>query len=253
MKKLLSKTNSQPLPRKSLTKGRRGVCSRAIIPGILAVTAFTLAGCAGHSKNHFTVGSVPSNYKKNHPIIVDEQEQVLDIPIASSAYALPIASASAVQGFAHAFSTSASRTITVLVPTGSPNESAARKVSADVVETLKKTGIPIHRIRTTGYHAAQHGSAAPIRLSYNAIKASVSGCGKWPDDLVADKGSENKNYHNFGCGSQSNLASMVANPADLLGPRGSSSIDASRRTTAIEDYRSGPQQEIQTPETLYPR
>ncbi len=253
MRKLISKTNLQPLPRKSSTKNRRGLCTRAILPGILVATAFTLASCAGHSKNHFTVGSVPSNYKKNHPIIVDEQEQVLDIPVASSAYALPIASASAVQGFAQGFAKSASKTITVLVPTGSPNESAARVVSEGVVATLRKSGIPVHRIRTTGYHAAQHGSAAPIRLSYNAIKASVTGCGKWPNDLVAGKGSENKNYHNFGCGSQSNLASMVANPADLLGPRGSSSIDATRRTVAIDEYRSGPQVEINTPDTLYPR
>lgn len=253
MKTHFSNTNSKPLQVAKSKKCLRGISSRAILPGILLATAFTMAGCAGHSKNHFTVGSVPSNYKTKHPIIVDEKEQVLDIPVASSAHDLPLASASSVEGFAHAFRTSQSRTMTVLIPTGSPNESAARTVANSVVDTLSKSGIPHYRIRRAGYHASQHGSAAPIRLSYNAITASVKGCGKWPADLVADKGGENKNYHNFGCGSQANLAAMIANPADLLGPRGMSDIDAARRATAIEDYRAGPQEEIVTPDTLYPR
>lgn len=253
MKTHVLKTDSKSKRVSTHMQDLRGICKRAILPGILVATAFTVVGCASHSKNHFTVGSVPSNYKKNHPIIVDEKEQVLDIPVASSAYDLPLASASSVQGFARAFRTSQSKTMTVLVPTGSPNESAARTVASSVVEKLSMSGIPTHRIRQAGYHASQHGSAAPIRLSYNAITASVKGCGKWPADLASDGGSKNQNYHNFGCGSQSNLAAMVANPADLLGPRGMTGIDAERRTIAIDDYRSGPQIEVAQPETLYPR
>ena len=252
MKKSVLKTASKPLRTQPDIKRRHAIGSRAMLSGILVATAFTMAGCANHSKNHFTVGSVPSNYKTKHPIVIDEKEQVLDIPVARSSYDLPIASASSVEGFAHAFRTSESRTMTVLVPTGSPNESAARKVASSVVETLKNAGISAHRIRTAGYHAAQHGSAAPIRLSYNAIKASVAACGKWPEDLTAS-GNENQNYHNFGCGSQANLASMIANPADLLGPRGMTEIDAERRNNAVTDYRAGPQGALSTPGTLYGR
>ena len=251
MKKHLSKTDSKSFQPK--VRDRRGICTRAIMPSIMVATAFAMAGCAGHSKNHFTVGSVPSNYKTKHPIVIDEKEQVLDIPVASAAYDLPAASASSVEGFAQAFRTSQSRTITVLIPTGSPNESAARTVASSVVDKLNNSGIPIHRIRRAGYHAAQHGSAAPIRLSYNAITASVKECGKWPADLVAANGTKNQNYHNFGCGSQSNLAAIVSNPADLLGPRGSTEIDAERRTIAIEGYRNDAQAPVETPGTLYAR
>ena len=253
MKTLFSNSKTKSLEDRNEKKLRRSISGRAVVPGILAITALALAGCAGHSKNHFTVGSTPSNYKTKHPIIVDEKEQVLDVPVASSAYTLPLASASAVEGFAYSFRKSGSKTMTVLVPSGSANASAARTVSNHIVETLEKTGIPNDRIRTVGYNAAQHGSSAPIRLSYNAIKASVKGCGKWPNDLVADKGSVNKNYHNFGCGTQANLAAMIANPADLLAPRGMSEIDAARRATAIETYRDAPQAEIVTPDTLYER
>ena len=48
---------------------------------------------------------------------------------------------------------------------------------------------------------------------------------------------ENRNYQNFGCATQSNLAAIVANPSDLLGPRGESEIDATRRDQVITDWR----------------
>ena len=36
---------------------------------------------------------------------------------------------------------------------------------------------------------------------------------------------------------QKNLAAIVANPADLLGPRGESEIDSTRRTNVINDWQ----------------
>jgi pilus assembly protein CpaD len=50
--------------------------------------------------------------------------------------------------------------------------------------------------------------------------------------------SENKNYKNFGCAYQNNLAAMVANPMDLLGPRQTGPIDAADRDKVISDYRT---------------
>ena len=50
---------------------------------------------------------------------------------------------------------------------------------------------------------------------------------------------QNKNYENFGCASQQNLAAQIANPSDLVGPRGMSPIDAANRATVIQTYRDG--------------
>jgi pilus assembly protein CpaD len=67
-------------------------------------------------------------------------------------------------------------------------------------------------------------------------------CGQWPHDLG---GSDiamnylNKPYWNYGCATQQNLAAMVAQPSDLLQPRGQTEIDATRRQTVIARYRRG--------------
>ncbi len=62
-----------------------------------------------------------------------------------------------------------------------------------------------------------------------------SACGQWNEDILDT--TQNRNYENFGCATQKNLAAMVANPEDLLGPRGESEIDATRRTNVINDWR----------------
>ncbi|MEL6505048.1 MAG: CpaD family pilus assembly protein [Pseudomonadota bacterium] len=205
---------------------------------VLLSSLVGLTGCAGYSKSHFTVGSTSQQtYKTRHPIIIDEKEQVLDVPVASGSYDLPRATYSAIEGYADTFRRQASGTITIMVPSGSPNESAARNMSHRIIDTIENAGVSRTRVRMARYDASRHGSSAPVRLSYRAVKASVTGCGKWNKDLAVDT-SENKEYHNFGCATQNNLAAQVANPADLLGPRGMTPIDPVRRNNIIDTYRT---------------
>ena len=196
-----------------------------------------LAGCASHSKRDFTVGSVQHTYKTKHPIVIDEGEKTLDIPVASQSSGLPRAVASSIEGYGGEFLQAANGTITIMVPSGSSNESGARAILPSVTNALTVSGVPAHRMNVTSYYAAEHGATAPIRLSYIAVTAKVEQCGKWPEDLAAQN-NNNQNYHNFGCASQNNLAAIIANPADLLAPRGTTPIDAARRNQVIESYRN---------------
>jgi len=50
---------------------------------------------------------------------------------------------------------------------------------------------------------------------------------------------KNENWHNFGCATQQNLAAQIANPMDIVAPRGMSPIDAERRSTVITKWRAG--------------
>ncbi|MEM1317919.1 MAG: CpaD family pilus assembly lipoprotein, partial [Pseudomonadota bacterium] len=75
-------------------------------------------------------------------------------------------------------------------------------------------------------------------VSYHTVQASVERCGKWPEDL-AGSNLDNRNWHNFGCANQNNMAAQIANPSDLVAPRGMTQADAERRNNVIEDYREG--------------
>ena len=88
----------------------------------------------------------------------------------------------------------------------------------------------------TSYQSVSPEASAPVRVAYVSIKAQTDKCGRWPDDLLQT--SENKHYADYGCSYQNNLAAQMANPADLLGPRKQSDIDAENRSKVIDIYRS---------------
>ncbi|MEM5493463.1 CpaD family pilus assembly lipoprotein [Hoeflea sp. AS16] len=202
----------------------------------LLVAVSLLSGCAGWPGRSVTVGAVPDDYRTNHPIIVAEQERTVDIPVASGDRQLSISMRETVRGAAQNYGSSASGAIRIMVPVGSANAGAASVLSTQVADILRKEGVPGDRILSSPYHVSSPQDAAPIRIAFMAVTASTGECGRWPEDLLADT-TQNKHWANFGCASQNNLAAQVANPGDLIAPRGMTPIDAERRSTVIEAYR----------------
>ena len=203
---------------------------------VLAVAGLALlGGCA--DRHSIEVGSVPDDYRTRHPITVGEAEETLDIPIVSSESRLPPASRDRVSHFATRFQRSGSAAIRILLPSGSENAGAAELASRDVIRAIRREGIKADRILVQPYRATGLSGPAPIRLAFATLTAKTEPCGRWPDDL--GETSQNRNYANFGCASQQNLAAQIADPRDLLEPRGLGDVDAERRTNMLGDYRSG--------------
>ena len=200
---------------------------------MLAASAVLLSGC-GNSQ--LTTGSIPDDYRTRHPIVLAEGEHALDIPVASGDVRLSIGMKDTVKGFAQNFASSPAGIVQIQVPHGSYNSAAAQRLAGDIRRTLTTSGIRPDRILMSSYGASPSGDAAPIRLSYVTTKAMTSPCGEWPADL-SDNTFGNRNWYNFGCASQNNLAAQIANPTDLIAPRGTTPIDATQRAKVISDYR----------------
>ncbi|WP_394691247.1 CpaD family pilus assembly protein [Hoeflea sp.] len=202
----------------------------------MLAAASVLSGCAAWGGKSVVVGAVPQDYRTNHPIVVSEQERTVDIPVGTGDRELTTSMREIVRGAADSYRSSASGAIRIMVPVGSANAGAASVLSGQVAKILQKEGVPRDRILSSPYSVSSPDDAAPIRIAYLAITASTGKCGRWPEDL-ASQTSENRNWANFGCANQSNLAAQIANPGDLLAPRGMSPIDAERRSAVIETYR----------------
>jgi pilus assembly protein CpaD len=213
---------SQPLRRNGLTVA------------VLAA-ATLLQACA---RDPMSTGAIPDDYRTRHPITLSEAQHSLDIPVSSGDNRLTIAMADNIKGFAQSYTATSSGVVQIQVPTGSRNSAAASILKRHVRSVLASSGVPSGKIVETHYGASPSGDAAPIRLSFIAMTAMTGQCGQWPEDL-SDNTYSNKNWYNFGCASQNNLAAQVANPMDLVGPRGMSPIDAERRSVVIGNYRSG--------------
>ncbi|WP_256748911.1 CpaD family pilus assembly protein [Mesorhizobium sp. Mes31] len=207
---------------------------RRAVPVLAVAVAALLAGCA--QRDSITVGAIPDDYRTNHPIVIAEKNLKIDLPVGAGDRGMTGSQRDTLLGFLDDYDKSAAATLTIQVPSGSANEVAATAAGRDFARLAVASGVKRNRIVVTSYQAGSSEASAPVRVSYIAVRAQTDKCGRWPADLVDT--SENKHYADFGCSYQNNLAAQMANPADLLGPRKSSTIDAENRGAVIDIYRT---------------
>jgi pilus assembly protein CpaD len=97
------------------------------------------------------------------------------------------------------------------------------------------------------------GAVTPgmVRVIVSRTGASVPGCPNW--DVRSQPNFDNLTMSNFGCGVNSNLAAMVANPQDLVhGSAGEAASDGVTGAKAIKMYRDWPLTAIEPGQTLRP-
>ena len=112
---------------------------------------------------------------------------------------------------------------------GAPADRARAQVAevAGRYGLLIQAGSPI----TAGYTQPD-----TVRVVVNRRRASLPNCPNW--SVPSQPNFDNRSMSNFGCGVNSNLAAMVADPVDLIhGREGDAVIDAATSTKAIEMYR----------------
>ena len=201
---------------------------------VITLSAALLSGCA--KRHHITVGAIPDDYRTNHPIVVAERDQVLDVPVGASMSRLSYAQRQVIAGHLSGYEKDSGAALRILVPSGSQNAGAASYVAEEIADLARAQGIHSGLILISQYSVSQPEVSAPVRIAYAAITAGTGPCGRWPEDILET--GENRHYANFGCAYQKNLAAQLDNPMDILGPRKRTEIDPENRAAAIELYKT---------------
>jgi pilus assembly protein CpaD len=229
----MSQSASKPRTIIAAMRPGRSRIYRPAIPVLAIAVAALLAGCA--KRDSITVGAVPDDYRTTHPIVIAEKVQKIDLPVGAGDRGMTGSQRATLLGFLDGYDKSAAPALTISIPSGSANEIAATAAGRDFARLAIASGISRNRIVVTTYQSVSAEASAPIRVAYVSVKAQTDRCGRWPEDLLET--SENKHYADFGCSYQNNLAAQMANPADLIGPRKQSDIDAENRGEVIDVYR----------------
>jgi len=199
------------------------------------------AGGCGTVRNAVPPPVVASDYHERHPVVLAEAPHTIDVFPAPSGR-LDTATSNRIAEFLTRYRRVGHGPITLLAPTGGPNAGASRLEIDAVRRGLAAHGVGGSIIVGT-YPVADPSLAAPIRLSFQGIKAKVAGrCGEWPADLASGsslEGWQNQSYWNFGCANQQTLAAQVADPRDLASPRGETDADIEMRMRPIGQIRKG--------------
>jgi pilus assembly protein CpaD len=210
--------------------------------GALLGLSVTLGACQETSRE-LVMATTPDDYRYRHPIAIEEAKQSIVIFVGHARGGLSANQQSDVIGLAQSWQREATGEITADVPVDTPNAVAAADSMRAIRSLLAAAGVPSRAITVHHYHPDNPRLLPVIRLNYTRIAADAGPCGVWPDDLGPSINNpdyaDNRQYHNFGCANQRNLAAMIDNPSDLVQPRSETPAYTARRTEGFDKYRKG--------------
>jgi pilus assembly protein CpaD len=211
---------------------------------VVALVGLSAAlGACTQTGEPVVTASVSDDYRLRHPIAITEANRSIVVFVGQARGGLSGPQRSDVMGLARTWVREGTGAIVADVPVDTPNARAAAASFREIQSVLAAGGVPSRAITLRHYRPDDPRTLATIKLSYPRIAAVAGPCGLWPEDLgpsIYDSGyNENRQYHNFGCATQRNLAAMIDNPADLEQPRPETPAYTARRDAAFEKYRKG--------------
>lgn len=202
-----------------MTKTNKWMCMGAL-------AAVLLAGSCAAPVNDASISADP---EFNHPISVTPDMRSLRVSYVGDG--LSVDETQKFDSFVAGYQERGNGSISISAPAGPGAAEAIRFFG----ERLAHLGVPRSRILVGTHDVA--GGDSRVEIGYVAYVARTAPCGDWSKDL--SESASNLPGPDFGCATQHNIAAMVADPRDLLGPRDQGPADATRRTTVIGKYEKG--------------
>jgi pilus assembly protein CpaD len=193
-----------------------------------AVCSVLVAGSCSVANDGNTISE---DGDRNHPITVEPSYRDLKVQYGGGAEGMSADDASKFDAFLADYRTHGNGSLGISVANGA----AAHAAITFFAERAAATGISRDKILVSTHDAAN--GDLRVDVSYIAYKATADTCGDWSDDQAYTM--ENQTSKNFGCAVQHNIAAMVADPRDLLGPREAGTMDTARRATVMDLYEKG--------------
>lgn len=226
---LASKTSRDPSAR----------VSRAVRILPVAIAAVMLAGCEHSGHGTQVAGWTLIEPTQRHPIMVSQQPAHMTLHVSRGSQGLTPTQRADVIDFTSRYRAgdAGNSRLIISAPSGAPNEVAAMNAVDDIRALLLEGGFPESAVTVEAY-GEDNSNDPPIRLSYMRYVAEGPDCGhEWSENLANTR--KNLVSANHGCANQKNLAAMIANPADLLGPRSMSGRYSERRDYVYGQYVKG--------------
>ena len=193
----------------------------------LAVGSALVAGSCSIANDG---GSISEDGARNHPIAVEPSYKDLKVQFAG-ADGMNADDAGKFDAFVADYRVHGNGGLAISVPSGA----GSRAAITFFAERAAASGISRDKILVSTREA---GNTDPrVDVSYITYTARAESCGDWSENIAFT--ADNLTPKNFGCSVQHNIAAMVSNPRDLLGPGPMGPVDTNRRAIVMDHYEKG--------------
>lgn len=177
---------------------------------------------------------------QRHPILVSQKPHSMSVHVARGSSGLTPKARADLLEFAARFraADAGNSRLVILAPSGSANEIAAMNAVQQIRGLLVDNGYSESIVSVEAYDAGSDREPV-VKVSYMRYEAEGPECGHWPTNVAYEP--QNMTMPNIGCANQRNLAAMIVNPGDLLGPRTETPRSSERRDGVWEKYQKGQQ------------
>ncbi|MEM7662528.1 MAG: CpaD family pilus assembly protein [Pseudomonadota bacterium] len=209
-----------------------------LLSGAASLSLLALSACGTSGVAAVPVDYIETPTFERHEIDVRQKTEVLEVSINPADFSLPRSERQRITNFVRAYTDRGHGPLTMLLPEGSSNPQMALTSVVEAREIAFAYGVNYEEIEGGASNSAD--GRANLYLSFTSYEAIAPECESF---ATIDAGSArlNNELPNFGCSVRTNIAAMVADPADLLGQRALDPGDTVRRQTTFDLYRRGEQ------------
>lgn len=194
---------------------------------IAAVLCIMTASSCAVTNGGSTINSDPA---ANHPIAVEPSYREIKLGYGGPD-GMTTDDAIKFDAFLAEYRAHGNGSLGISVPAGA----SSRTATTFFAERAAATGISRDKILVSTHDVANGDQR--VDVSFITYIARASACGDWSENMSFT--AENHSARNLGCATQRNLAAMVSDPRDLLGPRRFDPANANRAQTIISNYEQG--------------
>ena len=168
---------------------------------------------------------------------VKEHTEYLEVQMDPRDTQLRVPEVMKVQDFLNAYTDAGHGPLVISMPRDGDNPQLAVGAVSEIRELAWEAGVSYDKMLGAAYDANGR-VATPIVMAFKSYKAIAPDC-PMMGQLDVSNAISNSDLPSLGCAVRTNMAAMIAEPADLLGTRELEDGDLERRSTQLELWRQG--------------
>ena len=205
----------------------------------VAVSGLALAACASDGASHIPESYLHGSSLDRYDLTAQATTEMIEINLQPGDSQLRRDEINKLKAFLATYTTNGDGPLMLSIPTGQINEQLVISAAAEIRDISWQAGVEYEQIDGSAYISGDDLDA-PILVAFRRYLVVQPDCPTWATVDMTD-GVSNNDAPTLGCSVRTNMAAMIAHPADLLGERALDGSDSTRRQFQFERWRGGEQ------------